>query len=76
MRPLLVIVRIGLPGAIALAGIVLIVIGHGDMSALGVVLVGVAILVVLANLLIRLSISSQRDREREQAERRRRWHAL
>jgi hypothetical protein len=35
------------------------------------VLIGVAGLVVLANLLIRLSIESQRDREREEEARRR-----
>ena len=65
------LVRYGLPAAIFVAGVVLIVIGGDAPLGAGIVLIGVAGLVVLANLLIRLSIQSERDRERE-AERRRR----
>jgi hypothetical protein len=62
--------RIGLPAAIAVAGIVLAAAGHGDISVLGVALIGVAIVVLAANLYVRLSIASQRDRDREAAARR------
>jgi hypothetical protein len=65
--------RIGLPAAILVAGIVLIIIGGDAPLGAGIVLIGVAGLVVVANLLIRLSIMSQEDREREAAERERRW---
>ena len=64
--PSLLAVRVVLPAAIAGAGIVLVIVGSSNLAALGVVLIGVGALVVLANVLIRLSISSQRDREREQ----------
>jgi hypothetical protein len=63
--------RIGLPAAIFLAGVVLVIIGGDAPLGAGIVLIGVAGLVALANALIRLSIQSQRDRERE-AERRER----
>jgi hypothetical protein len=59
-------VRIGLPTTIGLAGVGLMVLGR-DATLLsgGLVLVGVALLVALTNLLMRLAIRSQRDRERE-----------
>jgi drug/metabolite transporter (DMT)-like permease len=58
-------VRIGLPVAIAVAGVVLLVVGDDAGRGAGVVLVGVAGLVVLANLFVRLSLRSEDDRERE-----------
>lgn len=61
--------RIWLPVAIAVAGVVLILTGADAAVGAGIVLLGVAGLVVLANLFIRLAIQSQDDRERE-AERR------
>lgn len=65
------LVRDGIPAAILLAGIGLVVaVGGGALSGLGVVLIGVAALVVLANVLARLSISSERGRDQEQAARR------
>lgn len=64
-------VRIGLPAVIALAGVVLLALGGDAAQGAGIVLIGVAALVVLANLLIRLGLDSERDRERE--EERRRW---
>jgi hypothetical protein len=72
MRPIHLI-RYGLPAAIALAGIVVIVIGSGHpiATAAGVTLIGVALLVLLVNVFARLSISSQDDREREQQARER-----
>ena len=64
------LVRYGLPGAIALAGVIVIIAGAGSStSGLGVVLIGVAGLVLLVDVFARLTISSQDDREREQQER-------
>ena len=63
---MLVLVRIGLPLAIAEAGVILIVVGGDAAVGAGIVLLGVA---VLANLFIRLAIQSQDDREREQERR-------
>jgi hypothetical protein len=60
-------VRIGLPLAIALAGIIVIVAGSGTAATgLGVVWIGVAAIAVLANVLARLTLSSQDDRLWEQ----------
>lgn len=67
----LVLVRIALPAAIAMVGVVLILVGGDSVDDLGVLLIGVSLLVVVANALIRLSISSKADREGEQAARRR-----
>ena len=58
--------RIGLP-AIVVAGVILIIIGGDAPLGAGIVLIGVAGLVALANVLIRLSIQSERDRERERS---------
>jgi hypothetical protein len=66
----LVVVRVLLPAAIAVAGVVLVIVGGDAGRGAGVVLIGVAGLVVLANLLMRLGIASERDREREEARRR------
>jgi hypothetical protein len=60
-----VLVRIVLPGLIALAGVVLLVIGDETGKAMGVLLLGVALLVVLANVFVRLSLQSEREREQE-----------
>ncbi|HEY7076495.1 MAG TPA: hypothetical protein VH418_14050 [Solirubrobacteraceae bacterium] len=66
----LIAVRVGLPVAIAIAGLVLVIAGGDVERGAGIVLLGVAALVVLANLLMRLGIASERDREREEARRR------
>jgi hypothetical protein len=63
------LVRVGLPVAIAVAGVVLIVLGGDAAVGAGIVLIGVALLVVLANLFIRLGLASERDREREEQRR-------
>lgn len=64
------LVRIGLPAAIAAAGVVLIVEGATENEqGAGVALVGVALVVLLFNLFLRLGASSTRDREREEAAR-------
>jgi hypothetical protein len=62
-------IRIWLPVAIAVAGLVLLVVGGDAARGAGIVLIGVAALVVLANVLMRLALSSERDREREEARR-------
>lgn len=61
--------RIGLPAAIAVAGVVCMAVGGDAGLGAGIVLLGVAVLVVVANLLIRLSIADQEDRAREQRRR-------
>jgi hypothetical protein len=66
------LVRIVLPAAIAVAGIVLIAIGGDAPLGAGIVLLGVAGLVVLANVLMRLSLQSEREREEEERRRRER----
>jgi hypothetical protein len=66
----LLLVRVVLPATIAVVGVVLVVTGGDAARGAGIVLIGVAGLVVLANLLIRLGLQSERDREREQERRR------
>jgi uncharacterized membrane protein YhaH (DUF805 family) len=63
--------RDGLPAVIATVGVALVVLGSETAQGAGIVLVGVAALVVLANLFIRLALSSERDRDRELQRRRR-----
>lgn len=68
--------RVWLPLAIALAGVVLIVIGRGSYSdladtrslesAAGVSLLLVALIVWMLNWMYRLSVRSNQDREREE----------
>jgi hypothetical protein len=65
--------RIGLPAAIAVAGVVCLVLGGDAGVGAGIVLLGVAVLVVVANLLIRLSISDLEDRAREERRREQGW---
>jgi hypothetical protein len=60
--------RVWLPAAIAVAGIVAIVLGHGRNSeaAAGVGLIIVALIVWMINWLFRLSFQSNRDRDQEE----------
>jgi len=68
--------RIWLPAGIAVAGVVLIVLGHARVSATadtksveagaGVVLLGVALMVWMINWLFQLSLQSNREREQEE----------
>jgi protein-S-isoprenylcysteine O-methyltransferase Ste14 len=70
------VTRVWLPLAIAVAGVVLIVIGHGSYSELtnthslesaaGVSLLLVALIVWMLNWMFRLSIRSNEDREYEE----------
>jgi Flp pilus assembly protein TadB len=59
------LLRIGLPAVIALAGVIAVIMGGDAATGAGVLLIGVAVLVVLANVLIRLSLQSEREREEE-----------
>ena len=72
-RVLLAATRIWLPIAIAVAGVVAIVVGgarttgHGAiLSAAGVALLIVALIVWMINWMYRMSIESNRDRDREE----------
>lgn len=70
-------VRYGLPAAIAVAGVVCLELG-GTAAGAGVVLIGSAAIVLLINVLFRMSLTSNRDREaeeraRERFEREGRW---
>jgi protein-S-isoprenylcysteine O-methyltransferase Ste14 len=73
---ILKLTRVWLPLAIAAAGVVLLVIGHGSYSQLvnthsvesaaGVGLLIVALIVWMVNWLFRLSLRSNEDREEEE----------
>ena len=65
----LALVRIWLPAAIALAGLLLIILGDETAQGAGIVLIGAALLVVLANVLLRLGLQSERERAEEQRRR-------
>ncbi len=63
----LIVSRFVLPAIIAVAGVVLTIVGTSDaMLGLGTALIGVAVLVVLLNVFMQLSIRSNDDRDREQ----------
>jgi hypothetical protein len=68
---LLALTRIWLPVAIAVAGIVAIVIGHGHTgtAAAGVGLLLVSLTVWMINWMYRMSVDSNRERDREEAAR-------
>ena len=62
----LLLVRIGLPAAIAAAGGVLLVTGAGENEqGAGVALIGCAVMVLLLNVFLRIGVRDQRDRDRE-----------
>ncbi len=73
---LLTATRLWLPLAIAILGVVLIVLGHGRvtdvadsktvLSAAGVSMLLVALIVWMINWMFRMSVDSNRDREREE----------
>lgn len=62
-------VRLGVPGAMFLAGIVLLFVGGDDAAAAGIVLIGSAALVAMAGALLRFSMGEERERDSEQAAR-------
>ena len=67
-RWLLAVTRLWLPLAIAVAGGVLIAVGHGRTAAAaaGVALLIAALIVWMINWMYRMSVESNRDREREE----------
>ena len=79
-RVLLSATRLWLPAAIAIAGVVLIVLGHGRvstvgdthtlLSAAGVAVLLVAVTVWMINWMFRMSVESNRDRQLEEEARR------
>lgn len=69
-RTRLLWVRVVLPVATAFVGLVFVVLGGEIVRAAGVFLMGVACLVVLANVFMQLGLQSEREREREEARRR------
>ena len=70
-RILLNLTRVWLPVAIAVAGVVAIVVGHGTngTAAAGVGLLIVALTVWMINWMYRMSVQSNRERETEEAAR-------
>ncbi len=70
MNVLLSLTRVWLPVALAVAGVVAIVIG-GDspLGATGVGLIIIGVIVWMVNWMFRMSVESNRDREREAAAR-------
>jgi type IV secretory pathway TrbD component len=64
----LTLTRLWLPLAIAVAGIVAIVVGHGTngTAAAGVGLLIVALIVWMVNWMYRMSVQSNRERDREE----------
>jgi hypothetical protein len=67
-RILLNLTRVWLPLAIALVGVVAIVIGHGSsaLAAVGVCFLIAALAVWMINWMYRMSVDSNREREREE----------
>lgn len=63
------LLRIGLPAAIFAAGVVLVLIGGDAPLGAGIVLIGVAGLVVMANVFMRLGLQSEDDRAEEERRR-------
>jgi hypothetical protein len=64
------LVRYGLPAAIMLAGIVILIVVPGTAGVEGVVtMFGICVCVALFNSLVRLGVSGDRDRDTEQAAR-------
>jgi Flp pilus assembly protein TadB len=67
-RVVLTATRVWLPIAIAIGGVVAIVVGHGHTAtaAAGVALLIAALIVWMINWMYRMSVESNRDREREE----------
>lgn len=63
------LVRIGIPGSLLAAGVVLLFIPDEYANGAGIVLMGSSVLVAFANGLLRFSVAEMRDRDREQAAR-------
>jgi hypothetical protein len=59
-------VRYGLPLALTIAGILFLELAPDKWGGLGVMLIGTAVIVLMINLLFRLSVRSNDEREREE----------
>jgi hypothetical protein len=64
-----ILLRVGLPCGIAIAGLVLALLGGTTNIVLAAALLPAALVVALTDVFARLTISSQRDRDEEQAAR-------
>jgi hypothetical protein len=62
-------VRYGVPAALVVAGVILLLIGGSGPTGVGVVLLGGAVIVFGLNSFLRWSIAEQADRDREEAAR-------
>ncbi len=62
-------VRYGVPAALVVAGVALLIAGGSGPTGVGVVLVGGAVIVFGLNAFLRWSMSEQADRDREEAAR-------
>jgi hypothetical protein len=60
------VIRYGVPAVMAAAGTVLYVVGDTFVGAMGLTLIGSAVLVFLAGMLVRFSIDEMADRDRDQ----------
>ena len=71
MKLLLSLTRVWLPVAVALVGVVAIILGRGHTAAAGagVGLIIVGIIIWMVNWMFRLSVESNLDRDREEAAR-------
>ena len=65
---MLTLTRVVLPSVIAVVGVAAIVLGHArtPMAGAGVVLLGVAVVVLMLNWMFRMSVESNHDREAEE----------
>ena len=59
-------IRFGLPALLVVLGVGLILLGDDAAIGAGVVIAGCAVLVSMANLLVRFSVSEMKDRTRDQ----------
>lgn len=66
MRITVPLVRYGLPLVLTIAGVYLLESNAGKWGGLGVMLVGTAVIVLMLNVLFRISIKSNRERSQEE----------
>ena len=62
--------RVGVPAALVLAGVVLVLVGGETATAIGIVLIGAGPIVLALNLLLRLSFADSEERSGEERARR------
>ena len=65
----LLLVRVTLPVAVFVVGVILVIVGEEAAQGAGIFLIGSAVLGALANAYMRLGLQSNADREREEARR-------